>query len=130
MRTPQVVESLQQRALATRNLALAEAAGHDLVSPCAACFADSTQPQWLGRTTDLTDTLVFHIVRILHVAGGCVDCGACDRACPLGVDLRKLTKKVENEVRHRHVRPVQYRQQVRLQERSGLRPGRAETAAP
>ena len=65
---------------------------------CRTCFADITQPQWLGRTVDPTDTLVFHIVRTLHVAGRCVDCGACDRACPLGVDVRKLTKKMEKDV--------------------------------
>jgi formate dehydrogenase subunit beta len=65
---------------------------------CRTCFTDVTQPQWLGRTTDLADTLVFHIVRALHVAGRCVDCGTCDRACPLGVDVRKLTKKMEKDV--------------------------------
>jgi ferredoxin len=65
---------------------------------CRICFADMTQPQWLGRTTDPTDNLVFHIVRAYHVAGRCVDCGACDRACPLGVDVRKLTKKMEKDV--------------------------------
>ncbi len=65
---------------------------------CRICFADVTQPQWLGPTTDPTDTLVFHIGRTLHVAGRCVDCGACDRACPLGVDVRLLTKKMEKDV--------------------------------
>lgn len=65
---------------------------------CETCFVDITQPQWLGKTTDLTDTLVFHMVRAYHVAGRCVDCGACDRACPLGVDVRMLTKKLEHDV--------------------------------
>ncbi len=58
----------------------------------------ATQPQWLGRTANPTDTLFFHIGRTLHVAGRCVDCGACDRACPLGVDVRKLTRKMEKDV--------------------------------
>lgn len=65
---------------------------------CPTCFVDSTQPQWVGRATDLTDTLVFHVVRTLHVAGRCVDCGACERACPTGVDVRMLTKKVEKDI--------------------------------
>jgi len=65
---------------------------------CRICFTDVTQPQWLGRTANPTDTLLFHIGRTLHVAGRCVDCGACDRACPLDVDVRMLNKKMEKDV--------------------------------
>jgi len=65
---------------------------------CRICFTDVTQPQWLGRTANPTDTLLFHIGRPLPVAGRCVDCGACDRACPLGVDVRMLNKKMEKDV--------------------------------
>lgn len=66
---------------------------------CKLCFVDQTQPQWFGKTPDSSDTMIFHLVRVLHVAGRCVDCGACERACPMGVDLRALAKKVEKEVR-------------------------------
>lgn len=65
---------------------------------CDLCFVDQTQPQWFGKTTNLSDTILFHIGRILHVTGRCVDCGACSRACPMGVDLRAFTKKVEKDV--------------------------------
>ena len=66
---------------------------------CQECFVDSSQPQWIGKTTNLSDTSIFHIVRALHTAGRCVDCGACDRACPMGIDIRKLTKKIEKDVK-------------------------------
>jgi ferredoxin len=65
---------------------------------CAECFVDSTQPRWLSPSTDATDALVFQIMRVMHTAGRCVDCGACERACPVGLDLRLLTKKVEKDV--------------------------------
>ncbi len=62
---------------------------------CDTCFAERTNPQWIGRTNDLSDTAIFHIMRAFHAAGRCSDCGACERACPMGIRLRFLTEKVE-----------------------------------
>lgn len=61
---------------------------------CKECFVDETMPSWCGKTTDLSDTMTYHIIRAFHIAGRCVDCGACSRACPEDIDLRALTKKV------------------------------------
>ena len=65
---------------------------------CNQCFVDQNQPQWFGKTTELSDTMIFHLVRAFHVAGRCVNCGACARACPMGVDLMSLTKKIEKDM--------------------------------
>lgn len=61
---------------------------------CSECFVDQNMPTWLGKTDDGSDVMVYHITRVFHVAGRCVDCGACSRACPLGIDLRELTQKM------------------------------------
>ncbi|MBM3314665.1 4Fe-4S ferredoxin, partial [candidate division WOR-3 bacterium] len=68
---------------------------------CEECFVDRSSPQWFGKSAGLTDTMLFHVVRALHVAGRCVDCGACERACPRGVKLSLLSKRLEREVRER-----------------------------
>ncbi len=68
---------------------------------CEECFVDQSDPQWFGKSTDLSDTMLFHIVRALHMAGRCVECGACERACPLGINLSFLNQRVEREVRER-----------------------------
>jgi len=68
---------------------------------CKECFVDETMPQWFGKTDDLSDTMIFHIVRAFHLAGRCVDCGACIRACPMEINLRALTKKTEKIVKER-----------------------------
>lgn len=65
---------------------------------CNECFIDQSQPAWFGKTNDLSDTLIFHIVRALHMAGRCVDCGACSRACPMAIDLRALNRKLIKDV--------------------------------
>lgn len=65
---------------------------------CKECFADQTDLRWIGASIDLTDIMIFHVIRIFHQAGRCVECDACYRACPMGVDLRTFTKKIVMDV--------------------------------
>jgi formate dehydrogenase (coenzyme F420) beta subunit len=66
---------------------------------CPTCFVDEARPQWVGKSIDRTDTRTFHFLRAYHVAGRCTDCGACERACPVGIKVRQFTKKLEKEIR-------------------------------
>jgi len=65
---------------------------------CRECFADQTDLRWIGTSIDLSDTMIFHLIRMFHQAGRCVECDACYRACPMGVDLRTFTKKIVKDV--------------------------------
>ncbi len=65
---------------------------------CPTCFVDESRPQWLGKTLDPVDSRTFHFLRAYHCAGRCTDCGACVRACPVGIDVRAFTKKLEKDV--------------------------------
>ena len=62
---------------------------------CPTCFVDESRPQWLGKSIDPSDIKTFHFLRAFHCAGRCTDCGACERACPVGINVRILTKKLE-----------------------------------
>jgi ferredoxin len=65
---------------------------------CPTCFVDESMPQWLGKSIDPVDTRTFHFLRAYHLAGRCTDCGNCERACPLGIKVRQLTKKLEKDI--------------------------------
>jgi formate dehydrogenase subunit beta len=66
---------------------------------CPQCFVDASQPQWVGKSTGFSDTMIFHLIRAFHLAGRCVACGACEQACPMGIDIRKLNRKLQNDVK-------------------------------
>ncbi|SMC18874.1 4Fe-4S dicluster domain-containing protein [Desulfacinum hydrothermale DSM 13146] len=44
---------------------------------------------------------LFHLIRAVHMAGRCVDCGLCEEACPVGIPLRLLYRKVNGIVTDR-----------------------------
>ncbi len=64
---------------------------------CPTCFVDESRPQWVGKSTDPIDTRTFHFLRAYHCAGRCTDCGSCERACPVGINMRLLTRKLEKD---------------------------------
>jgi formate dehydrogenase subunit beta len=64
---------------------------------CPTCFVDESKPQWLGKSQDTMDVRTFHFLRAFHCAGRCTDCGACERACPVGINMRLLTKKLNKD---------------------------------
>ena len=66
---------------------------------CPTCFVDEARPQWVGKSIDRTDTRTFHFLRAYHVAGRCTDCGACERACPVGIKMRQFTKRMEKDIK-------------------------------
>ena len=60
---------------------------------CNQCFVDRTMPRWFNQTAQPEDVQFFQIMRTFHLAGRCVGCGACTRACPQGVNLRLVARQ-------------------------------------
>jgi coenzyme F420-reducing hydrogenase beta subunit len=61
---------------------------------CQRCFVEETEPQWVLPMPRWQDNLIFQIVRNIHVAGRCTDCGECQRVCPVNIPLRSLAREM------------------------------------
>ncbi len=66
---------------------------------CETCFVDSNNPVWVEPGRDITDIIAFHLIRMFHMAGRCTNCGACERACPSGINLTYFTAKITKDMK-------------------------------
>lgn len=42
---------------------------------------------------------IFHLHKAYHMADRCIDCGLCEEACPMGIPVRRLYRKVKRSVK-------------------------------
>jgi formate dehydrogenase subunit beta len=68
---------------------------------CDRCVADKSQPQWIESSPHARGNLAWNLVRALHLAGRCVGCGECERACPSRIPLGLLNGKLARVVAER-----------------------------
>ena len=65
---------------------------------CRRCIVDSNQPQWINTSSHTLGNFEWNIVRAFHLSGRCVQCGNCDRACPVNIPLRLINQRMAKEV--------------------------------
>ncbi|HRT26737.1 MAG TPA: 4Fe-4S dicluster domain-containing protein [Syntrophales bacterium] len=63
------------------------------------CIAETREPHWITQKLSLDEKLMFHMIHSLHLAGRCVECGECERVCPMEIPVAKLKKKINKEMR-------------------------------
>ncbi len=61
------------------------------------CIASSRDPHWLAQETGTAENFMFQMIHVIHLTGRCVECGECERACPLGIPLM-LMRRAMNDV--------------------------------
>jgi len=64
---------------------------------CDPCFIDQNKPRWADKAPQSSGNMMYHLTRFHHLAGRCIDCGECSRACPVDIPLYLFHKKVAKE---------------------------------
>ena len=65
---------------------------------CNRCIAEKNQPQWVETSSHPRGNFVWNLIRAYHLAGRCVECEACETACPVNIPLMLLNRKMAKEV--------------------------------
>lgn len=66
---------------------------------CFECLAEQVDPPWVSIAHGIPEKAFFHVMRAYHLAGRCVECHACDQACPMHIPLSLLNRKIAKEVK-------------------------------
>ena len=65
---------------------------------CVRCNTENNQPQWIPVPAHQAGNFEWHIMRAMHLAGRCVNCGECARACPADIPLNLLTYALMGDI--------------------------------
>lgn len=68
---------------------------------CIECIFETERAQSngrLGKAGGLSGRAVYHLIRMQHVSDRCIECGACETVCPVGIPVRTLMTKAVSDV--------------------------------
>jgi ferredoxin len=65
---------------------------------CPACLYERDDSLWVGMGIRLDEKRTFHLGRAFHLAGRCIGCDECERACPVDIPISQLNRRLAAEM--------------------------------
>lgn len=68
---------------------------------CPVCFCDECllEDKTFTPEKGIPPGLAFHLIRTVHLADKCVECGECERSCPADIPLLALRKMINQDMK-------------------------------
>jgi len=65
---------------------------------CRECYADQNRVGWQGKQFNTAQNQVYGLTRAYHVGDKCVECGECERVCPMDLPVMRQPKKILKDI--------------------------------
>jgi ferredoxin len=65
---------------------------------CRQCFVDQSREGWIGKQNNIAENRFYGLTRVMHIADRCIECGECERVCPMNLPLMQLNRKVIHDI--------------------------------
>lgn len=65
---------------------------------CKECYADQHLEGWQGKQNNRNSNQVYGLTRAYHVGDRCIECGECERVCPMGLPIMRQTRKMLKDI--------------------------------
>lgn len=65
---------------------------------CIECYTEQYRTGWQGKQANTLENSLFGFTRAYHIGDRCIECGECERVCPMEITLMKLNRKLVKDV--------------------------------
>ena len=65
---------------------------------CVECYADQYRVGWQGKAADREQNQIYGLTRAFHVGDRCIECGECERVCPMHLPIMRQTRKMLKDI--------------------------------
>ena len=65
---------------------------------CIECYADQYRVGWQGKAADREQNQIYGLTRAYHVGDRCIECGECERVCPMHLPIMRQTRKMLKDI--------------------------------
>jgi formate dehydrogenase subunit beta len=66
--------------------------------PICYCTECSTKKSYLVPPGEVPPNFMFHLIRFMHVADSCINCGQCEELCPMEIENSRLMHMVQADL--------------------------------
>ncbi|MCD1295308.1 formate dehydrogenase [Methanocella sp. CWC-04] len=73
---------------------------YSCVESCPICYCEecSTKKSYLVTPGTVPPDFMFHLIRFVHVADSCINCGQCEELCPAEIQNSRIMHMIQNDI--------------------------------